>query len=160
MLVDHAFCIPMQLFWPDGPRPAAVPVVVNTVQHPLPSPLRCYKLGKAIGEAIESYPEDLRIAVIATGGLSHQLDGERAGFIKPAFDRLCLDKLVNDPTALTGYTTRELVELSGSQGVEVMMWIAMAAAMTGTSRQVHSHYHIPISNTAAALLVIENEAEE
>lgn len=160
MLVDHAFCIPMELFWPDGPAPVVtVPVAINTVQHPLPSALRCFKLGQAIGKAIESYPRDLRVAVIATGGLSHQLDGARAGFINREFDMLCLDKLVSDPKALTGYSTRELVELAGSQGVEVLMWIAMAGAMTGQVRQVHRHYHIPISNTAAALLVVENLRE-
>jgi len=157
MLVDHAFCIPMELFWPDGSPPPAVPVVVNTVQHPLPSALRCFKLGQAIGRAIEAWPEDKRVVVIATGGLSNQLDGERAGFINRAFDQLCLDKLVSDPDALTGYSTRDLVELSGSQGVEILMWIAMSAAMTGRRRRVHSHYHVPISNTAAAVLVIENE---
>jgi protocatechuate 4,5-dioxygenase beta chain len=157
MLVDHAFCIPMELFWPEGAPPPAVPVAVNTVQHPLPSALRCYKLGKAIGRAVESWPEDKRVAVIATGGLSHQLDGQRAGFINREFDMLCLDKLVNDPKALTGYSTKELVALSGSQGVEVLMWIAMAAAMTGHRREVSRNYHIPISNTASALLVIENE---
>ena len=158
MLVDHAFCIPMELFWPNGDMPPAVPICFNTVQHPLPSALRSYKLGQALGRAIESWPEDKRVAVIATGGLSHQLDGERAGFINKEFDLLCLDRLVNDPKALTGYTTRELVALSGSQGVEVLMWIAMSAALTGRRRHIHSHYHIPISNTAAALLVIENEA--
>jgi protocatechuate 4,5-dioxygenase beta chain len=157
MLVDHAFCIPMELFWPQGSPPAAVPIAVNTVQHPLPSALRCYKLGKAIGKAIESWPQDKRVAVIATGGLSHQLDGKRAGFINREFDMLCLDKLVNDPKALTGYSTKELVALSGSQGVEVLMWIAMAAAMTGHAKQISRNYHIPISNTASALLVIENE---
>lgn len=97
------------------------------------------------------------MAVIATGGLSHQLDGQRAEFINREFDMLCLDKLVNDPKALTGYSTKELVALSGSQGVEVLMWIAMAAAMTGHRREVSRNYHIPISNTASALLVIENE---
>ncbi len=157
MLVDHGFCIPLELFWPDGPAPVVtVPLSINTVQHPLPSAARCYKLGQALGRAIEAYPSDMRVAVIATGGLSHQLDGERAGFINREFDMLCLDKLVSDPKALTRYSTRELVALSGSQGVEVLMWIAMAGAMTGDIRQVHRHYHIPISNTAAALLVVEN----
>jgi len=160
MLVDHGFCIPMELFWPDGPAPVrTVPIVINTVQHPLPSPARCFKLGQAIGRAIESYPKDIRVAVIATGGLSHQLDGERAGFINPEFDMLCLDKLVNDPKALTTYSTHDLVALAGSQGVELLSWIAMAGAMTGKVRQIHRHYHIPISNTAAALLVMENSRE-
>ena len=157
MLVDHGFAVPMQLFWPGGP-PAVrtVPIAINTVQHPIPSPARCYKLGQAIGRAIESYPADIRVAVIATGGLSHQLDGTRAGFINREFDELCLDKLVNDPEALTHYSSHDLVALAGSQGVEVLMWIAMAGAMTGEVRQIQRSYHIPISNTAAALLVLEN----
>src|SRR5262249_45865514 len=87
MLVDHAFTVPMSLLWPKAEsRPVTtVPVAVNTVQFPLPSPKRCYKLGKAIGRAIESYDRDLRVVVVATGGLSHQLDGTRAGFINKRF---------------------------------------------------------------------------
>ena len=81
MLVDHGFTLPMKLFWPGDARwpVRVVPVSVNTVQHPLPSPARCLKFGQAIGRAIASYPEDLRVVVIGTGGLSHQLDGPRAG---------------------------------------------------------------------------------
>ena len=157
MLVDHAFCIPWSC---SGRRGSAASGGSDRRQHGAASPAlgpRCYKLGKAIGRAVESWPEDKRVAVIATGGLSHQLDGQRAGFINREFDMLCLDKLVNDPKALTGYSTKELVALSGSQGVEVLMWIAMAAAMTGHRREVSRNYHIPISNTASALLVIENE---
>ncbi|HZL96420.1 MAG TPA: class III extradiol dioxygenase family protein, partial [Vicinamibacterales bacterium] len=81
MFVDHAFTVPLALLWPGDRRPVkTVPVAVNTVQHPLPTPARCFKLGHALGRAIASYPEDLRVVVIGTGGLSHQLDGERAGF--------------------------------------------------------------------------------
>jgi protocatechuate 4,5-dioxygenase, beta chain len=159
MLVDHAFAVPMRLLWPDkcrGPR-AGVPIAINTVQHPLPSPRRCYKLGQAVGRALASYPEDLKVVVIGTGGLSHQLEGARAGHINKAFDLLCMNKLVDDPTALIRYSIDDLVETTGSQGVELIMWIAARAAMTGAVTRIHSNYHIPISNTAAGLLLLENQ---
>src|SRR3990170_464729 len=158
MLVDHAFTVPLALLWPGDARPVrTIPVTVNTVQHPLPTPARCFKLGQAIGRAIESYDQDLRVLVLGTGGLSHQLDGTRAGFINKDFDLMCLDKIVSDPQALTHYSRLQLVELSGAQGVELLNWIVMRGALTGTVSKVHSNYHIPISNTASALLVMENE---
>jgi protocatechuate 4,5-dioxygenase beta chain len=157
MLVDHAFSVPMALLWPGGkPWPVrTVPIAINTVQHPLPTPSRCFKLGEAVGRAIRNYDEDVRVLVVGTGGLSHQLDGERAGFINREFDLMCLDKLVSDPHALTKYSVKELVELAGTQGVELLMWIAMRGALQGSVIKAHSNYHIPISNTAAGLLVLE-----
>jgi len=161
MLVDHAFTIPLALLWPEpNARPVrTVPISINTVQHPLPSAARCYKLGEAIGRAIASYPSEERIVVIGSGGLSHQLDGTRAGFINRDFDLLCLERLVGDPQALTRYSTLELVEQAGSQGVELLNWIAMRGALTGDVVKIHRNYHIPISNTASALLVLENRTE-
>jgi protocatechuate 4,5-dioxygenase beta chain len=162
MLVDHAFTIPLSLLWPEpDARPVrTVPVSINTVQHPLPSPARCYKFGQAIGRAIESYDADLNVLVVGTGGLSHQLDGERAGFINKDFDLMCLDKLVNDPQALANYSSLQIVEAAGSQGVELLNWIAMRGALTGAVSAVHRNYHIPISNTASALLVMDNQPAE
>src|SRR5262245_10122616 len=158
MLVDHAFVIPMALLWPNGGPVKTVPIAINTVQHPLPTALRCYKLGQAVGRAIESLPADLKVLVIGTGGLSHQLDGERAGFINKEFDLQCLRKLVEDPLALTHFSSRELVELAGSQGVEFLMWIAARAALSPRVVKRHANYHIPISNTATGLLLLENQA--
>jgi protocatechuate 4,5-dioxygenase beta chain len=160
MLVDHAFTVPLSLLWPERSkmRIKTLPIAVNTVQHPLPSPTRCYKLGQAVGRAIESYPDDLGVVLIATGGLSHQLDGERAGFINKKFDLMCLDKIVADPLALAKYSIHDLVEHAGTQGVELIMWLVMRGALTGKVAEVHSHYHIPVSNTAAGLLVLENAA--
>jgi len=159
MRVDHAFTVPIALLWPGTQRRVkTVPVAVNTVQHPLPTPNRCLKLGRALGRAIASYPEDLRVVVIGTGGLSHQLDGERAGFINKDFDLECLEKIVNDPQALTKYTIHDLVRLAGTQGVELIMWLVMRGALSARVRQVHRHYHIPVSNTAAGLLLLENAA--
>lgn len=157
MLVDHAFTLPLKLLWPDDALcpVATVPVCINTVQFPLPSAARCYKLGQAVGEAIASWDSDLRVVVIGTGGLSHQLDGQRAGFINKAFDRQFMDSLIADPQWATRYSITELVEQVGTQGVELLMWLAARAALPGLVRKVHANYHIPISNTAAGLLLME-----
>lgn len=161
MLVDHAFAIPMALLWPGvASWPIkTIPIAINTVQHPLPSAARCYKLGQAISRAIDSYDEDLKVVVVGTGGLSHQLDGTHAGFINKEFYLMCMHKLVDEPQALTGYSNAELVKQAGSQGVELLMWLTARGALTGRVSSVHSNYHIPISNTAAGLLVLENIAE-
>jgi len=159
MLVDHGFTVPMGLLWP-GRRglPKTLPISVNTVQHPLPTPGRCYKFGCAVGKAIASFPQELRVVILATGGLSHQLDGERAGFINRDFDLMCMEKIIADPLALTRYSIRDLVEQAGSQGVEVIMWLMMRGALRGPVRCLHRNYHIPISNTGAGLLLLENAA--
>jgi len=161
MLIDHAVTIPMTLMWPrekwQGIR--IVPVAINTVQHPLPSLSRCLKLGRSIGRAIDSYKPDLRILIVGTGGLSHQLDGKRAGFINKEFDKLCMDRIVNEPETLTGYSIHDFVKEAGAQGVEFLNWMAMRGALTGQVAEVHRNYHIPISNTAAATMVLENHAE-
>ena len=94
--------------------------------------------------------------VVGTGGLSHQLDGERAGFINKEFDLLCMDQLARNPEALTRYSIPQLVELAGAQGVEFLNWMAMRGALTGTVCELHRNYHIPISNTAAATMLLEN----
>jgi protocatechuate 4,5-dioxygenase beta chain len=158
MLVDHAFAVPLQLLWPNQRAcpVATVPVVVNTVQHPLPSPARCFKFGQSLGRALESFGGERRVVVIGTGGLSHQLDGERAGFINKDFDLMCMDKIVAEPESLTHYSVPELVELAGTQGVEFLNWLVARAALTGRVSKVHSNYHIPISNTASGLMVLEN----
>ena len=161
MLVDHAFTIPLALLWPGAAnRPVrTIPIAINTVQHPLPSPARCYKFGQAVGRAIDSYEPDVRVLVIGTGGLSHQLDGERAGFINKDFDLWCLDQLAGDPLALTRYSTLKIVQEAGTQGVELLNWIAMRGALTGRVGKLHGNYHVPISNTASAVLLLENEAQ-
>jgi protocatechuate 4,5-dioxygenase beta chain len=156
MVVDHAFTLPMALLWPDQAWPVrVVPVCINTVQLPLPSARRCHALGEAIGRAVRSWPADQRVLVLGTGGLSHQLDGARAGFINKDFDLRFMDSLVNDPRWATQYSTHELVEHTGTQGVELLMWLATRAALGQQVREVHRNYHIPISNTASGLMVLE-----
>jgi protocatechuate 4,5-dioxygenase beta chain len=156
MLVDHAFSLPLKLLWPDAVAcpVRTVPIAINTVQHPLPSAKRCLALGRAVGRAIQAWPDDANVLIVGSGGLSHQLDGRRAGFINKPFDLMCLEKLVDAPEALTTYDTRALVELAGTQGVELLMWIAARGALGAGARKLHSNYHVPISNTAAATLLL------
>ena len=155
MVVDHAFTLPMALMYPSQAWPVkVVPVCINTVQYPLPSAARVYKLGEAIGRAIRSWDADQRVLVVGTGGLSHQLDGERAGFINKDFDLQFMDSLLSDPTWATKYSITDLVELTGTQGVELLMWLAARGALGEHVRQVHRNYHIPISNTAAGTLAL------
>lgn len=156
MRVDHGFWVPTWLLWPERPAGLRViPVHVNTVQHPLAPPARCEALGVAVGDAIRAWPGDERVVVIGSGGLSHQLEGRRAGFLNPGFDRVCLDALASgDTTPITRWTIPELVELAGSQGVEVINWLAMRGALGDHVTEHHRNYHVPISNTAAAVQVL------
>ena len=158
MLVDHACTLPMKLLWPEGDCPSMVPVCINTVQFPLPSAKRVYALGRAVGDAIHAWESDKKVAVLASGGLSHQLDGERAGFINKEFDLQFLSSLLINPEWATQFSIHDLVEKTGTQGVELLMWLAMRAALTTNTvavRKIHSNYHIPISNTATGLLALE-----
>ncbi|MEQ1883327.1 MAG: class III extradiol dioxygenase family protein [Burkholderiales bacterium] len=159
MLIDHSLSIPLELSWPDSDAfpVRIVPVSINTVQHPLPSPKRTLALGRAVGRAIASRQSDAKVMVFGTGGLSHQLDGERAGFMNPEYDRFCMDNLPENPDALTRHSSLDIVELSGSQGVEILNWIAARGAMGDNVREIARNYHIPISNTAAATVLMETE---
>jgi len=161
MRVDHAFVNPMRLLWPDQTPPAVatIPIHINTVQHPLPKTSRCLAFGQAIGDAIESYDDDLRVLVVGTGGLSHQLDGRRAGFINKEFDEMCMAKIVEDPDALTALSIHDIVHLGGTQGTEIIMWLAARGTLGEHVEKIHGSYHIPISNTAAGLLVLEKRSQ-
>jgi protocatechuate 4,5-dioxygenase beta chain len=160
MLVDHGFVVPMELLWPGATSwpVRTVPIHVNTVQHPLPTPRRCLAFGEALGRAIESWPGDDRVVVLGTGGLSHQLDGKRAGFINKPFDLFCLEKIVHEPEVLARYSIRDLVELAGTQGPELIQWLVMRGALGDYVRNRESNYHVPISNTGSGLLLLEKAA--
>ncbi|WP_226634720.1 class III extradiol dioxygenase family protein [Novosphingobium profundi] len=158
MLVDHALSIPFELAYPDAKQwpLKLVPIAINTVQYPLPSAKRCLALGRAVHRALESWQGAEKIVVIGTGGLSHQLDGERAGFVNPDYDRFCMDSLAANPEAICVDSTKEIVRKSGSQGVEILNWIAARGALgAAPARETHRNYHIPISNTAAATMLLE-----
>lgn len=159
LAVDHGFTVPMQLFWPglgDHPNfPRAIPISANTVQHPIPTLKRALDFGKSLGKAIWSYPEDIKVVVLGTGGMSHQLDGERAGFINKEFDKMCMEKIVTDPESLTKISRRELVRQAGAQGTEFLMWMMMRGALGDKVNALHQNYHIPISNTGAGTMILE-----
>jgi protocatechuate 4,5-dioxygenase beta chain len=160
MLVDHAFTLPMTLLWPDQQWPVTVvPVCLNTVLFPLPTAQRCWQLGQAVGEAIGQWDSDARVLVLGTGGLSHQLEGERAGHINTDFDLRFLDSLVSDPTWATEQSINTLVREVGTQGIELLNWLAARATLgTGPAQELHRTYHVPISNTAAAVQLLQARA--
>jgi protocatechuate 4,5-dioxygenase beta chain len=159
MLVDHGFVNPIRALygtlteWPVK----TMPIAVNVVQHPVPSAARCYKLGKALGKAIESYPEDMRIVIFGTGGLSHQLQGERAGLINVDFDIECMEKIASEPEWFTQFSNTEIMRRAGTEGIETIMWMVMRGALQDDAKVIHKHYHAPISNTGAGVLVLENQ---
>lgn len=160
MLVDHGFIVPMALMWrhlPDWPV-KGIPLAINVVQHPIPTARRLLRLGHALGKAIESYPEDQKVVIFGTGGMSHQLQGERAGFIDIDFDLQCMESVISDPDWLANLSADEIIMKAGTEGIETIMWLVMRGALGRNVKVVHKHYHVPISNTAAGVLVLENAA--
>jgi protocatechuate 4,5-dioxygenase, beta chain len=158
MDVDHGLTVPLSLLFG---QPAAwpckvIPLAVNVVQFPPPTGNRCYQLGKAIRRAVESFDQDLRVMVFGTGGMSHQLQGPRAGLINKAFDTAFLDGLTCDPHALSKMPHIEYVREAGSEGIELVMWLIMRGALNDRVREVHRHYHVPASNTAVGHIILEN----
>ena len=136
-----------------------IPLPVNVVQYPPPTGNRCFNLGKAIRRAVESYREDLRIVIFGTGGMSHQLQGPRAGLINRKFDTNFLDKLVKDPVELTKIPFLEYVREAGSEAIELVMWLIARGALDAKVREVYRFYHVPTSNTALGHIILENEAK-
>ena len=132
-----------------------VPIGINTVQHPLPSAKRCLALGRSVHRALQSWQGAERIVIFGTGGLSHQLDGERAGFMNRDYDIFCMDNLASDPDALIRDSIHEIVRQAGTQGVEVLNWIAARGAPGPDAKEIHRNYHSPISNTAGATMLFE-----
>ena len=157
--VDHGLTVPLSIYCPDPgdawPCPV-IPIIVNVIQYPQPTAARCYALGKAIRRALDSYEPDLKVAIFGTGGMSHQLAGARAGFVNPDFDAMYLDAIQTDPEKLAAFTREELIREAGSEGIELIMWLVMRGAMDDEIRRVHETYHVPASNTAAALALFEN----
>jgi gallate dioxygenase len=133
--IDHGCFSPLSMLaGPDGAWPWKVlPLQVGVLQFPIPTARRCYRLGAALGRAIRAYPSDLNVAIVATGGLSHQVHGERCGFNNPEWDHQFLDLLESDPAALTKLTHAEYAERGGFEGAEVIMWLIMRGAMTGSA---------------------------
>ncbi len=158
--LDHGCFSPLSVLLPhDGGWPVRiVPLQVGVLQFPIPTAARCYKLGQAVRRAVESFPEDLSVAIVATGGLSHQVHGERCGFNNTAWDETFLDLIERDPEALTRLTHADYARLGGMESSEVIMWLIMRGALSARIRRVHGSYYLP-SMTAIATAVYENEAE-
>jgi protocatechuate 4,5-dioxygenase beta chain len=161
--VDHGLTVPLSIYCPN-PGEAwpcqVVPLLVNVIQYPQPTAARCYALGQAIGRAIAAFPTDDKIAVFGTGGMSHQLAGARAGYINPTFDKWFLEAIQTDPAALAALSREDYIRQAGSEGIELIMWLVMRGAMNDTIRRVHSTYHVPASNTAAALALFDNRVPQ
>ena len=161
LAVDHGFTVPLSVYCPEPgdawPCPV-IPLLVNVIQYPQPTASRCFNLGKALGRAIRSYPDDLTVAVFGTGGMSHQLAGERAGLINPVFDKMFMEKIQSDPASLAALSREEYVIEAGSEGIEMIMWLIMRGAMNDEITRIAETYHVPASNTAAALALFENRA--
>jgi protocatechuate 4,5-dioxygenase, beta chain len=155
--VDHGLTVPLSLVYgqPEAWPTRVIPLAVNVVQYPPPTGHRCYMLGKAIRRAVHSYPEDLSVQVWGTGGMSHQLQGPRAGFINSKFDNSFMDRLVTDPDSLARIPHLEYVREAGSEGIELVMQLIMRGAMGGEVKELHRHYHVPGSNTAIGHLVVQ-----
>lgn len=157
MDVDHGLTVPLSLVFgqPEHWPTKVIPIAVNVVQYPPPTGNRCYALGEAIRRAVESYPEDLTVHIWGTGGMSHQLQGPRAGLINQAFDNSFLDRLTADPQALRGIKHLEYLREAGSEGIELVMWLIMRGALGDDLKQLHRFYHVPASNTAVGHIVLE-----
>ena len=158
--LDHGCFSPLSILLPhqpDWPVPI-VPLAVGVLQFPVPSAARCYKLGQSLRNAIESYPEDIKVALVATGGLSHQIQGERCGFNNPPWDEKFLDLFENDPVALTRMTHADHARLGGMESSEVIMWLVARGALSARVKRIHRSYYLP-SMTAIATAVYENLAE-
>ena len=157
MDVDHGLTVPLSLLFgqPDEWPARVIPIAVNVVTYPPPTGNRCYKLGEAIARAVESFGEDLNVQIWGTGGMSHQLQGPRAGLINREFDTAFLDKLTADPEALRRMEHIEYLREAGSEGIEMVMWLIMRGALGAEVKELHRHYHVPASNTAVGHIVLE-----
>jgi len=154
--VDHGLTVPLSLVfgqveaWPVK----VIPVAVNVTQFPTPSGNRCFLLGEAIAHAIESFPQDLNVQVWGTGGMSHQLQGLRAGLINPEFDNAFLDRLADYPSELRKITRLEYIQKAGTEGIELIMWLIMRGALGEKVDELYRFYHVPASNTAVGHMVL------
>lgn len=158
MDVDHGLTVPLSLVFgqPSEWPCKVIPLAVNVVQYPAPTGNRCFNFGKAIRKAVESFPDDLRVMVWGTGGMSHQLQGPRAGLINKEWDNRFLDLIVSDPEAVARIPHLEYLREAGSEGIELVMWLIARGALDRNVRSLHRFYHVPASNTAVGHLVLEN----
>src|ERR1043165_4759860 len=158
MEVDHGLTVPLNLAFgspAEWPCPV-IPVAVNVVQYPPPTGKRCFDLGRAIRKAVKSYPEDLRVIVFGTGGMSHQISGPRAGLINSKFDKAFLDGLTKNPKALAAMPHIEYMREAGAEGIELVMWHVMRGALEDKVKELYRFYTVPASNTAVGHIILQN----
>jgi protocatechuate 4,5-dioxygenase beta chain len=158
MGVEHGFLVPMNLCFPHGQAGwpvRTIPLEVNVIQHPLPTSRRCYKLGQSIRKAVASYEKDVRVVVLGTGGMSHQLQGRRFGFMNETFDQWFLDRIESDPQSLCELSHQEIMEQAGAEAVELIMWLTMRGALSPKARRVQRHYYAPMT-TGMGLIALED----
>ena len=158
MPVDHGCTVPLSVLYgqPEQWPCRVIPLCVNVIQYPPPTGHRCWQLGKALRRAVEAYPGDERVAVLGTGGMSHQLQGERAGLVNLDFDTEFIDCLIDDPAGQAAMDHTTYIREAGSEGVELVMWLVMRGALDDDVRQVYRMHHVPTSNTSNGLLILEN----
>ncbi|WP_255955312.1 class III extradiol dioxygenase subunit beta [Streptomyces odontomachi] len=157
--VDHGLTVPLSVYCPD-PGDAwpctVVPLLVNVIQYPQPTAARCLALGRALGRAIRSFPQDLKVAVFGTGGMSHQLAGARAGLINTPFDRMFLEAIETDPDRLAALSREDYIRAAGTEGIELIMWLIMRGALSDRITRIHDTYHVPASNTAVGAALFQD----
>ncbi len=158
MTVDHGLTVPLSLMFgqPEAWPCKVIPFAVNVVVYPPPSGRRCFELGKAIRRAVDAYDEDLNVQIWGTGGMSHQLQGPRAGLINQTFDQDFLERIVSNPEELSDMPHIEYMREAGSEGIELVMWLIMRGALNERVSERHRFYHVPASNTAVGHLILEN----
>lgn len=159
MTVDHGLTVPMSLLFgqPEAWPCQVIPLAVNVVQYPPPTGNRCFNLGRAIKKAVASFDKDLKVVIFGTGGMSHQLQGPRAGLINKVFDKRFLDNLTADPQALVKMPHIEYMREAGSEGIELVMWLVMRGALDDDVTETYRFYHVPASNTAVGNIILENK---
>ncbi len=157
--VDHGLTVPLSVScgqpaeWPFK----VVPIEVNVVLYPQPTGRRCFALGQALRKAVESYGPDLHVVIFGTGGMSHQIHGERSGLINKEWDTAFLNDLTANPQRLVNLTHVDYIRDAGAEGVELIMWLIMRGALGDDAKEIYRHYHVPVSNTAAGLIILENQ---
>ena len=158
MDVDHGLTVPLSLMFgqPDAWPCPVIPLAVNVVQYPPPTGHRCYMLGKAIRRAVESFDKPLRVAIFGTGGMSHQLQGPRAGLINSKFDNEYLENFSKHPEEIVKIPHIDYVREAGSEGIELVMWLIMRGAIDEHAKEIYRFYHVPASNTAVGHMILEN----
>jgi protocatechuate 4,5-dioxygenase, beta chain len=162
MAMDHGLLVPLPMLFSDEPdwEIRVVPLEVNVLQHPLPTSQRCFQLGQAIRRAVQELPDETRVVVIGTGGMSHQLHGERFGFLNTEFDRYFLDTIRDDPQTIMAMSHNEIMRQAGAEAVELIMWLVMRGSLGSNVKEVHRNYYAPMTTGMALLTLVDESSSQ